>query len=65
MFIHTLFCHHNYQLINQFEMISEFDIVVSNGKVPNTWNSQKRRIVTDYQCKKCNNLKRLQCVTPK
>ena len=59
----SLFCRHNYELVNQFEMMSEFDIVVANGKVPNTWNSQKRRIVTDYKCKKCNNIKRLQAVT--
>jgi hypothetical protein len=61
----SLFCRHNYELVNQFEMMSEFDIVVTNGKVPNTWNSQKRRIVTDYKCKKCNNIKRLQAVTPR
>jgi hypothetical protein len=46
-------------------MMSEFDIVVANGKVPNTWNSQKRKIVTDYKCKKCNNIKRFQAVTPR
>lgn len=61
----SLFCRHNYELINQFEIMSEFDSVVANGKVPNTWNSQKRRIVTDYKCKKCNNIKRLQAVTPR
>jgi hypothetical protein len=61
----SLFCRHNYELVNQFEMMSEFDIVVANGKVPNTLNSQKRRIVTDYKCKKCNNIKRLQAVTPR
>ena len=61
----SLFCRHNYELVHQFEMMSEFDIVVANGKVPNTWNSQKRRIVTDYKCKKCNNIKRLQAVTPR
>jgi len=61
----SLFCQHNYELVNQFEMMSEFDIVVANGKVPNTWNSQKRRIVTDYKCKKCNKIKRIQAVTPR
>jgi hypothetical protein len=61
----SLFCRHNYELVNQFEMMSEFDIVVANGKVPNTLNSQKRRIVTDYKCKKCNKIKRLQAVTPR
>ena len=61
----SLFCRHNYELVNQFEMMSEFDIVVANGKVPNTWNSQKRRIVIDYKCKHCNNIKRIQAVTPR
>ena len=60
----ALFCQHNYEFVNQFEMMSEFDIVVANGKVPNTCNSQKRRIVTDYKCKKCHNIKRLQAITP-
>lgn len=60
----SLFCQHNYELVNQFEMLSEFDIVCANGKIPNTWNSQKRRIVTDYKCKKCNKIRRLQAVTP-
>lgn len=60
----SLFCQHDSELVNQFEMMSEFDIVVTNGKVPNTWNSQTRRVVTDYKCKKCNCIKRLQAVTP-
>jgi len=46
-------------------MKSEFDIVVEAGKVPNTWNSQKRRIVTDYKCSRCNNIKRLTATTPR
>lgn len=61
----SLFCSHDYELVNQFEMMSEFDIVLSNGKIPNTWNSQKRRMVTDYKCKKCNKIKRFQAVTPR
>ena len=60
-----LFCSHNYQLINQFEMKSEFDIVVENGKVPNTWNSRTRKTVTDYKCSECNKLKRLTVNTQK
>lgn len=62
--ISRLFCSHDYYLVNQFEMKSEFDIVVENGQVPNTWNSQTRRIVTDYKCSKCNNIKRLTAKTP-
>ena len=62
--ISRLFCLHDYYLVNQFEMKSEFDIVVENGKVPNTWDTQIRRIVTDYKCGKCNNIKRLTAKTP-
>lgn len=58
-----LFCAHDYKLINQFEMMSEFDIVVKNGRVPNTWNSQARKVVTDYKCNKCNKIKRLVSLT--
>lgn len=61
---HSLFCQHNYELVNQFEMVSQFDIVASYGLVPKSWNITKRRIVTDYKCKKCNKIKRLQVVTP-
>ncbi len=65
--IYSLFnlsCKHKYELINQFEMPSEFDIIIQNGKIPNTHNSQKRRVVTDYKCKECGKIKRLQAVTP-
>ena len=53
-----LFCTHNYQLINQFEIKSEFDVVVENGKVPNTWNRLTRKVITDYKCSECNKFKR-------
>jgi hypothetical protein len=46
-------------------MKSEFDIVVENGKVPNTWNSRTRKTVTDYKCSECNKLKRLTVNTQK
>jgi len=55
----SLFCQHDYELVNQFELKSEFEIVAEAGKVPNTWNSQRRKTVTDYKCKKCKKLKRL------
>jgi len=55
-----LFCVHNYQLINQFEIKSEFDIVVENGKIPNTWNRINRKVITDYKCSECNKLKRFE-----
>lgn len=62
--VSRVFCKHDYHLTNQFEMKSEFDIVVEAGKTPNTHNSQTRRIVTDYKCIKCNNIKRLKTKTP-
>jgi len=52
------FCNHDFKLINQFEMKSEVDIIVENGKIPNTWNSLKKSVVTDFKCMKCNKLKR-------
>jgi len=45
-------------------MKSEFDIIVENGKIPNTHSSQTRLIITDYKCSKCNKLKRLTAKTP-
>jgi len=60
-----LFCQHNYHLVNQYEMKSEFDIVVEAAKTPNTHNSQTRRLITDYKCSKCNNIKRLDAKTPR
>ena len=60
-----LFCQHDYHLVNQYEMKSEFDIVVEAGKTPNTHNSQTRILITDYKCSKCNNIKRLTAKTPR
>ena len=60
-----LFCQHDYHLVNQYEMKSEFDIVVEAGKTPNTHNIQTRRLITDYKCSKCNNIKRLTAKTPR
>ena len=57
--INRLFCQHDFYLVNQFEMKSEFDLVVEAGKIPNTWNSQTRKHVTDYKCSICNKIKRL------
>lgn len=38
-------------------LITEFDIVAKAGKVPNTWNCQKRSLITDYKCSKCGKIK--------
>lgn len=51
-----LFCKHNYELVNQFVIPSEFDIIKENGYVPTSWDSITRTHVTDYKCSKCNKL---------
>ena len=61
--IKRLFCQHNYHLINQYKMKSEFDIVVEAGKTPNTHDSRTRKVITDYECSKCNKIKRLSAKT--
>lgn len=53
-----IFCQHNFIIINQLDLMSEFDIVVMRSKVPNTWNSKKRKTVTDFECNKCKKIKR-------
>ena len=58
-FLKKLFCLHDYELINQFEIKSEFDIVLEAGLLPAPHRSLKRIIVSDYKCSKCNKLKRL------
>jgi hypothetical protein len=59
-----LFCSHDYKLVNQFELKSEYDIVVENGYIPTTLESMRRLIITDYKCTKCSKLKRLKAKTP-
>jgi len=61
----NLFCKHDYLLVNNFEMESEYDIVILSGKIPKTSNSITRRIVTDYKCQKCGKIKRLTATTPR
>ena len=58
----SLFCKHDYNLVNQFEMKSEFDTVIEMGKIPNTWDSRTRLVVTDYKCSKCPKIKRLTAI---
>ena len=58
-----LFCSHNYEIINQFKMLSEFDIVADNGYTPKTNQSIKRQIITDFKCGNCNKLKRKKVIT--
>lgn len=58
-----LFCDHDYHLINQFQMKSEFDIIVENGHIPKTYNGITRKVISDYKCSKCNKIKRLKVRT--
>jgi hypothetical protein len=59
----TLFCNHDYNLVNHFEIPSEVDICVSHHYRPNSWHNIKRQYVSDYKCTKCGNLKRLKAKT--
>lgn len=61
--IKRLFCTHDYHIVNQIEIKSEFDIISENGYAPNTHSSKKRKYITDYKCSKCNKLKRLKETT--
>ncbi len=63
--ISRLFHSHNYIMVNQFEMKSEFDIVCENGFVPNTWTKRIRKVITDYKCTICNKIKRFRETTPR
>jgi hypothetical protein len=63
--ISRLFHSHNYIMVNQFEMKSEFDIVCQNGFMPNTWTKIKRKVITDYKCTICNKIKRFEETTPR
>ena len=53
-----LFCNHNYTLINQVTLKSEFEIIVDNGYKPNTGVSIRQKLITDYKCSKCGRIKR-------
>lgn len=59
-----LFCNHDYHLINQFTVKSEFDIAKTNGYIPISFNSLTRIYITDYKCIWCGKIKRLKIKTP-
>jgi hypothetical protein len=61
--LNRFLCPHNYHLINQFTIDSQFDIVISQGKTPTTWDSTRRVIVSDYKCSYCDKTKRLKVKT--
>lgn len=60
-----LFCLHSYNLINNFTIDSEFDIVHKSGCRPKTTCSLTRTYITDYKCSKCGKIKRLTAKTAK
>lgn len=57
--IKQLFCGHDYKLINQFTIHSEIDTIRQNGYKATTWDSAKRKVVSDFKCSICNKNKRL------
>jgi hypothetical protein len=59
----SLFCKHNYDIVNSFVVRSEFDIVVESGYKPTSLTKMKRIHVTDLKCCKCNKFKRLKVRT--
>jgi hypothetical protein len=61
--ISRLFCSHDYHLVNQFEIKSEYDIVEDSGRTPSNHCSLKRKYIWDYKCSKCQKLKRLENMT--
>jgi len=54
-----LFCSHDYSLVNQFIIDSEFDVVVKAGAEPAPHRSLIRTYISDYKCIWCGKLKRL------
>jgi len=57
-FIRKTFCKHDYVLVNQFELPSEYDIVVESCYRPKTSCSLTRKMVSDYKCSECGDIKR-------
>ena len=53
-----LLCDHDYVLIQNFTMESEFDIVKKAGYKPMNYHNLERLHVTDFKCSKCGKLKR-------
>ena len=52
-----LFCSHDYNIIKELNISSEFDIVCENNRRPTTWNSRKRKHILVFKCTKCKKLK--------
>lgn len=57
--INRVFCSHDYHLVNQFVIKSNFDIVNDSGRTPNSHCSLKRTYIYDYKCSRCEKMKRL------
>jgi hypothetical protein len=62
--INRFFCSHDYFLVDEFEIKSEFDIVNDSGRTPNTLCSLKRKYIYTYKCDKCKKIKILTHITP-
>ena len=58
-----LFCKHNYDLINQIELPSEFDIMMDRCGQAKSYHSVKRTYISDYKCSCCGKFKRLKAKT--
>ena len=52
-----LFCSHDYDIIKEFEIKSEFEIISSLGYTPKSWTKLNKEYVTIFKCKKCNKIK--------
>jgi hypothetical protein len=57
-FLSRLFCDHDYNLVNQMKIKSEFERIRNAGYTPKTYHSLEEKVITDYKCSKCNKLKR-------
>lgn len=61
--IKQLFCGHDYQLINQFTIPSQIDVVREKGYRPTTWDNSRRKVISDFKCIICRKNKRLKEIT--
>jgi hypothetical protein len=56
--IKQLFCGHDYDKLDHYEIPSESDAIYGMGLKPTTWSSFTRKYITVYKCNKCGKLKR-------
>jgi hypothetical protein len=58
-FFRRLFCAHDYEIINEFTVMSKAEMIHGLGLKPNTHTSFKRKYITDLKCNHCRKHKRL------